>query len=402
MAVGSHGCVLRTDSSPGAAHSFPTAHSSMPRLVVVFLRGAADGLSIVVPHQDPAYYEARPNVAMSPPQDGKGILDLDGYFGLHPALADLMPQWQSGNLAFVHGTGLPNPIRSHFEAQDYMEIGVPETRAFTDGWMNRLLSVLSGSSSNPNSTQAVNFGSLTPLIASGAEPVASVNLGPKGLHPAAVDYQELATAFDQLYSGPDRLSQVYQSGRTARELLLQVLDRQWIQSVPEASTIHGFSRSAHALAQLMRAETQTQLAILELGGWDTHVNQVFNLNKQLTILNDGLALFIEQLGELYNDTTIVVMSEFGRTVEENGNRGTEHGHGNVMWLLGGAVQGQRMYGSWSSLTESNLNEARDLMVTTDFRDVLSSILGEQWGLNPNQIATVFPQYQANMSLPFFG
>lgn len=402
IAVGSHGCVLKTASSPGAAHSFPTAGSSTPRLVVVFLRGAADGLNIVIPHQDAAYYDARPQVAIAPPKETNGALDLDGYFGLHPALIDLLPQWQSGHLAFVHSAGLPKPVRSHFEAQDYMEIGVPESRAFSDGWMNRLLSVLGGAEANANPTQAVNFNSLTPLMALGAEPVASISVGQKGLHSAAVDYQALGAAFDRLYSGTDPLSQVYQSARAARSLLREELDDQWFQSVPEASTIHEFSRSAHALAQLMVGDAQTQLAILELQGWDTHVNQAFRLNQQLTILNDGLAILIEKLGDVYTDTTIVVMSEFGRTVAENGNRGTEHGHGNVMGLLGGAIQGQRMYGTWTSLAETNLNEGRDLGVTTDFREVLSSILGQQWGLNPQQLAQVFPNYQAEATLPFFG
>ena len=402
IALGNHGCVLKTTTSHGVAHSLPTPGSSTPRLVVVFLRGAADGLNIVIPHQDPAYYEARPHVAIAPPKETDGALDLDGYFGLHPALINLLPQWQSGHLAFVHSAGLPNPVRSHFEAQDYMEIGVPESRAFSDGWMNRLLHVLGGAEAKSHPTQAVNFNSLTPLMALGAEPVANISLGPKGLHPAAVDYQALGSAFDRLYSGTDPLSQVYQSARAARSLLRDELNDQWLQSVPEVSTLHEFSRSAHALAQLMVGDTQTQLAILELEGWDTHVNQAFRLNQQLTILNDGLAILIEKLGDVYADTTIVVMSEFGRTVAENGNRGTEHGHGSVMGLLGGAIHGQQMYGTWTSLAESNLNEGRDLGVTTDFRDVLSSILGQQWGLNTQQLAQIFPTYQADATIPIFG
>lgn len=404
IAVGNHGCILQTPASPsssGVAYSLPASSVSKPRLVVVFLRGAADGLTMVVPYQDAAYYAARPNVAIAPPNDTDGVLDLDGHFGLHPALSKLLPQWQAGHLAFVHGTGLPNPIRSHFEAQDYMEIGVPDSVAFSDGWMNRLLTVLGSANSEPNPTQAVNLQSLTPQIFAGAESVASVGIGARGLHTYAVDYPRFGQAFDQLYNGSDPLSQAYQSARAVRSRLLEELDDQWLQSVPKIATLHDFNRSAHALGQLMVGDAQTQLAILELEGWDTHVGQLFNMNKQLTVLNDGLSVLIESLGEVYNDTTIVVMSEFGRTVAENGNRGTDHGHGNLMWLLGGAIHGQKMYGTWHSLTESDLNEGRDLHVTTDFRDVLSSILAQQWGLNSQQLAQVFPNYQANDTLPFF-
>lgn len=397
IAVGSHAFAFR---QPGQnAHSYPKSvlpETEMPRLIVVFLRGAADGLNVVVPHQDPAYYDARPTIAIAPPGNPDGVLDLDGYFGLHPALIDLLPQWQSKQMAFVHGTGLPNPIRSHFEAQNYMENGISDTRLMINGWMNRLLGVQTRSTP----TQAIEFGNS--LSFSGKEAVTTVDLGPSGLYPAAVDFPAVQKAFDRLYGGTDDLSQMYRSGRITRALLSQELNQAWLDSIPDASELDSFSRSAQALAQLMVGDAQTQVAFMELNGWDTHTNERKLLHRNLTSLNDGLAFLCEALGDLYYNTTIVVLSEFGRTVEENGSGGTDHGHGTLMMLLGGQLKGGQMYGNWSSLAESNLHEGRDLPVTTDFRVVLSSILKQQWGLTSEQLAHVFPHYQSDTELPFWG
>lgn len=408
IAIGTHGCAVRGSGvhevamvadervSPETRALRSPSAITIPRLIVVLLRGAADGLNIVVPYQDAAYYDWRPGIAIAPPGDPDGALDLDGRFGLHPALADLLPQWDAGHLAFVHNSGLPDPIRSHFEAQDYMESGRPGVNAVTNGWMNRLLSVIGA----PTATQAVSFGSLTPLSFLGTAAIANVSVGPNGLKPLAIDQPQLQAAIDQLYSGSDPLSQMYQQGRHARELLLQVLSPDWVATSSAGSTHDDFQRSAIALAQLMQGDTQTQIAFLELGGWDTHVNQNFNLNQQLDQLSTGLTTLIDGLGDLYRHTAIVVMSEFGRTVAENGNRGTDHGHGNVIWLLGGGIQGQRMYGEWTGLQPANLNEGRDLTVTTDYRDVLSTLLQKQWGLDAPQLAQIFPDYQPNTALEF--
>ncbi|MGK7891395.1 MAG: DUF1501 domain-containing protein [Leptolyngbyaceae cyanobacterium] len=408
MAVGTHGCAVRgntvhevtmvaddtlsSETAPGRSLS----PSTVPRLVVVLLRGAADGLNIVVPYQEQAYYDRRPGIAIAPPGEPDGALDLDGTFGLHPALADLLPQWNAGQLAFVHNSGLPDPIRSHFEAQDYMESGRPGINAVTDGWMNRLLSVIE----RTTPTQAVSFGSLTPISFLGGEAIANVNVGANGIKPLAIDQRNLQMAFDSLYSGSDPLSQAYQQGRNTRALLVQELNSDWAATSQARQINDGFQRSALALAQLMRGDAQTQVAFLELGGWDTHVNQNFSLNQRLEQLSAGLTTLIDGLGETYRHTTIVVMSEFGRTAAENGNRGTEHGHGNVMWLLGGQIQGQRRYGDWAGLEQRYLNEGRDLPVTTDYRDVLSTLLQKQWGLTSTQLVQIFPDYQANTALAF--
>lgn len=368
------------------------------RLVVIFLRGGADGLNIVVPHGTAEYYAARPSISILPPGEPDGVLDLDGYFGLHPALSALLPQWQKGNLAFVHNSGSPDSTRSHFDAQDYIELGTPGTKATQDGWMNRLVGILKPTLE----TQAVSVGVSTALTLSGPEPVTNTPLGPWGQQEMAVDRPNVYEAFDQLYGGETLLSQVYQTGRQARELLMAELNQEMVDSSRSAPLPHIFIRQARQLAQLMQGDTRTQLAFLSLGGWDTHVNQGGSQGQfanRLQHLGDGLAQLVDSLGDLYRETTIVVMSEFGRTIAENGSGGTDHGRGNVMWVLGEAVRGGQVYGEWSGLSESDLHDERDLPVTTDYREVLTVLLANQWGLSTSQMKRVFPGYQPRQSIP---
>ncbi|MGB3571071.1 MAG: DUF1501 domain-containing protein [Phormidesmis sp.] len=365
--------------------------ATMPRLIVVMLRGAADGLNIVVPYQETEYYEARPSIAIAKPGENDGVLDLDGRFGLHPALAPLMPEWEAGRLAFVHASGSPTETRSHFQAQDYLENGTPGNAATHTGWLNRLLAVLP----DGPPTQAVNMGTggTLPLILSGAESVANLGVNGAGNPAFSADQGGLQTAFDRLYAGDDKVARIYQSGRQSRDTLMQELAEEGMEASRGAPTPERFANTTRSLAQLMKGNAGTQIAFLELGGWDTHVNERGVLARQLDPLGNGLATLAEELGDLYQDTTIVVMSEFGRTIAENGNGGTDHGYGNAMWILGGSVRGRQIYGEWPGLSEANQHESRDLAITTDFRDVMASLLDQQFGLGREAIAQVFPNYR---------
>lgn len=375
-----------------------TVTSNNPkRLIVIFLRGAVDGLNVVIPYQETAYYQARPKIAIHRPGDRGGAIDLDGRFGLHPSLASLMPFWQQGSLAFVHACGSPDPTRSHFDAQDYMESGTPGVKNTQDGWMNRLLAVL------PEHTpvQAINLGSTTPRILSGRIAVASIPVGKGSGNRLSLDRPQVSTAFDRLYSGNDSLSQVYKEGRMAREALQKDLEAEMKAANNGAPTPNGFAGDAQKLARLMVRDPSIQLAFVALGGWDTHVNQGGSqgqLAGRLRPLGQGLATLVNELGSIYRDTAIVVMSEFGRTVRENGNGGTDHGHGNVMWILGGSVKGGKIHGQWPGLSDSQLYEGRDLAATTDFRDVVVTLLGRHMQLDEAKIDKVFPKYAANQKI----
>jgi len=367
--------------------------ASTKRLVVVFLRGAVDGLNIVIPSAENYYYDARPNIAIPEPGKPDGALGLNHQFGLHPALSPLLPFWQQKQLAFVHAAGSPNPTRSHFEAQDYMETGMPGNHQLHDGWMNRLLQVMHG----PHSpTQAINFGPTIPRILNGPETVANISSGRNPAQSMLVDRPAVNSAFERLYSGTDALSQDFQEGRAARKEIAADLDEEMRMANNGAPLPNGFNATATQLAELMQRDSQIKMAFIGLGGWDTHVNQGSakgQLAGRLKPLGEGLATLMSGLGPELDNTTIVVMSEFGRTVRENGNQGTDHGHGNVMWILGGGVQGGKIYGEWPGLDESRRYEGRDLAITTDFRDVFSSILQSQFALSTDELSTVFPRYQ---------
>ena len=362
---------------------------------MVFLRGGIDGLNVVVPYRDAAYYEARSTIALPEPGASGGVLDLDGQFGLHPALVDLMPLWRSGQLAFVHASGSPDPSRSHFDAQDYMENGTPGLKDTTNGWLNRLLMTLSQRSP----TQAVNMGSITPLILMGPANVASLAQGRQATHRLPVDRPVIQAAFDRLYSGDDPLSRAYQEGRRARDILMADLKAEMIQASKGAPTPENLSRDAQRLASLFKGNAQTQIAFLALGGWDTHVNQGPRLSRLLKPLGQGLQALTLALGPLFANTTIVVMSEFGRTVAENGTQGTDHGHGNVLWVLGGNIQGGRVYGQWPGLEPSQRFQGRDLAVTTDFRDAIAPLLTQHLGLSSAGLAQVFPGHTPQTTIP---
>lgn len=382
--------------------------SSPSRLVVVFLRGAVDGLSCVVPHADADYHRARPSIALPRPGEEGGVLDLDGHFGLHPALAPLMPFWEGGKLGFVQASGSPDETRSHFDAQDYMESGTPGRKSTADGWLNRVLGVLppeAGGADAP--TRAISMGPVLPRIYAGRHTVVNVPLGAAAGKPTLLDRPQVAQAFGQLYAGNDAMSRAFrESQRAHRDVMDSMnkdnLDREMQAANNGAPLPNGFPDDAARLAKLMRNDARVQFAFMALGGWDTHANQGAargQLASRLSLLAQGLAALATRLGPVLDDTVVVVMSEFGRTFRENGNGGTDHGHGNVMWLLGGKVAGGQVHGRWPGLDDRALHEGRDLAVTTDFRQVLANISERHLRLPDARLTELFPGFAASSSGP---
>ena len=378
------------------------------RLIVVFLRGAVDGLSVVVPYSEGAYAQARSSIALARPGQDGGVLDLDGHFGLNPNLAPLMPLWQSGRLAFVQASGSPDPTRSHFDAQDYMESGTPGRKGTPDGWLNRLLGAEPPVIVQPGAragahvsvTRGISVGATLPRIWAGPNPVANIANGARATKPTLLDRPQVSKAFDSLYAGDDAMSRAYRESQQSRAEVNEAMspaamDREQMAANNGAPLPNGFPDDAARLAQLMRRDPNVQIAFLALGGWDTHVNQggaKGQLANRLQPLGQGLAELATRLGPTFDDTTILVISEFGRTVRQNGTGGTDHGHGNVMWALGGNIAGGKVYGRWPGIDASALNEGRDLAVTTDFRQVLAGVCAHNLGLPDQQLASVFPGF----------
>jgi uncharacterized protein (DUF1501 family) len=339
-----------TRAALGAADPGPRAK----RLVVIFQRGAADGLNIVVPHGEPSYYAMRPTINIPK----KSVLDLDGFFGLHPSMSAFQPLWRDKHLAIVHGAGSPDPTRSHFEAQDFLESGTPGVRGTEDGWLNRALYELAPdkSAADKSAYRAIALGHSLPRILSGKELAVAVN-----------DLNACSVGGKNPKAAPV-VGANYPRG--------------------------GFGESLKQLAQLIKANLGVQVAFADIGGWDHHVNEGSTRGQIANILGDfsqSIAAFWTDLGDLGEDTVVVTMSEFGRTARENGKRGTDHGHANVMLVLGGPVKGGKVYGRWPGLDQSQLYEGRDLAVTSDFRLVLSEVVSRCLG-NKN-LKTVFPGFE---------
>lgn len=354
-----------------------TGNSRRKVLVAVFQRGASDGLNMVAPHGDRNYYTLRPTLAVPRSE----LLDLDGHFGLHPKLAPLKKIWDSGQLAIVHASGSPDPTRSHFDAQDYMESGTPGRKSTTDGWLNR---ALTGTPKSP--VRAVALGTTLPRTLRGTNPAVAI----AGVPQFRLRNRGSAEAFEKMYGMDPALSPTARETFEAMKLL---------RSLPESKVQAGVSYPANQLgqglrqiAQLIKADVGLEVAFADMRGWDTHVNEAPQLNGLLTGWGDALAAFHADLGDRVEDVVLVSMSEFGRTVRENGNRGTDHGHANAMFVLGGPVKGGKVYGDWPGLAPEQLYEGRDLAVTTDFRDVLSELATGHLGV-PDATA-VFPAHQA--------
>lgn len=387
----------------GWAFSNGNEDAAKKKLIVIFLRGGVDGLNVVIPHGDSNYYSIRPTIAVAKPGGGTSAINLDSYWGMHPALSPLLPFWKSKRLAFVHASGSNDPTRSHFDAQDYMESGAPGDKLIGSGWMNRLLATLP---SKHSPVQAISFGPVLPRIFSGQANVATVDRGEKS-KPIPVDHPVISQCFQELYAGrKDYLGTAFAEGMSAHKTINTALDTPKLdeeqikanRGAPLAKNYRGFGAQ---IANLFRHDATIQVAFTDIGGWDTHVNQgagAGQLANNLSSLSSGLADLANGLGPVMNDTTIIVMSEFGRTAHENGNGGTDHGHGNVMWILGGQVPGGKVYARWSSLAVKDLNEGRDVPTTTDFRNVLTWTLNEQMNISKVDLQKIFPGFDAKGSI----
>jgi len=360
------------------------------RLVVIFQRGAADGLNIVIPHGEQAYYAMRPSINI--PRNS--VLDLDGLFGLHPGMAPLQPVWDKRHLAVVHAAGSPDPTRSHFDAQDFMESGTPGVKATDNGWLNRSLHALPDSP-DKSAFRAIALGPSLPRILSGQEPAIAVNnindfgVGGRNASPTANTFEAMyANSVDAVLHGTG------QETFEAVKMLRSANPAKYTPAVGANYPRGRFGDSLKQLAQLIKANLGVQVAFADIGGWDHHVNEGNTQGQLANVLREfsqSLAAFWIDLGDLAEETVVVTMSEFGRTARENGNRGTDHGHANVMFVMGGPVKGGKVYGRWPGLDQSQLYEGRDLAITTDFRRVLGEAVYQHLG--NKALDQVFPGFE---------
>lgn len=383
--------------------AFAPRHSA-PRgdtLVVIFLRGAADVLNMVVPHGEEAYYQLRPTLGIARPDDSKKAkqdrtIDLDGFFGFHPNFAPLLEAWQSRQLAIIHACGAPDESRSHFKAMELMERGIENERGPASGWIGRHLASLNTGNFSP--LRAVGMGTRPQRSLSGSVPVSALRSIADfhlGGNPQALQQMRAA------------LNHVYQNDELGQDTLsimdtLQKLDPEKYQPFSGANTTAAvtnypdteFGLALKQTAMLIKAEVGLEVSAIDLGGWDTHFAQGSITGLMPSLMQDlaeGLAAFHADMAEHMNKLTIVTMSEFGRRAYENGSFGTDHGHGSMMMVLGGKVNGGKVHGKWPGLEEGQRIEPGDLAVTTDYRDVLSEILLKR--LNNPAIDIVFPDYQ---------
>jgi uncharacterized protein (DUF1501 family) len=429
LALGASGLM----GHPVFAQRAPAGALQGGRLVVVFLRGAYDGLSALVPYTDPDYYAIRPTISVAPP-DGtrETALKLDGRFALHPALSPLMPLWQEGSLGVIASAGLPTPNRSHFDAQYLMEIGLPEKRSAPSGWLNKLAAGSAGS--------ALGVGEANPVILSGQAAVKLIPRGEAAARTGVLANEKQRSALMDLYAGNDPVSEAFRQGassrmQTSQELMNErtartantstntskntnanaemagmanpqarrMLDKDGTPTTTAAQQAQmqaasngaadpvGLALDAQHLATLMRNDTQLRLGFLSAGGWDTHANQG-NATGQLANNLGNLARGLAQLRSEFDQSgdLIMVMSEFGRTAAENGTKGTDHGFGNALWLIGNRVQGGKVHGQWTGMARANLNDNRDLPAHHDYRAVLAQTLRSTFKLPDSQLQTLLP------------
>jgi uncharacterized protein (DUF1501 family) len=363
-------------------------------LVCLFQRGAVDGLNMIVPHGERAYYDERPRIAV--PQSD--VIDLDGHFGLHPALAPLKRFWDDKTLAAIHAVGSPDSTRSHFDAQDYMESGTPGVKATADGWINRYCQ--HDREHQTGAFRAVAFGPELPRALAGSAPALAIDdLQAFGLRaPQDAVRDKLTRAFEALYEGA-ATGLLASSSREGFEAVQQLKQANPTQYQPGNGAEYPRGRIGHALlqvAQLIKANVGLQIAFLDATGWDTHVNQGASegqLAARLQELGGALAAFATDLGDGMRDVVVLTMSEFGRTIHENGNSGTDHGHATAMLLLGGAVNGGKMLGRWPGLDPAARFEGRDVAVTTDFRDLFAEVAARHLG--GADLSSIFPGYAIN-------
>jgi uncharacterized protein (DUF1501 family) len=367
-------------------------------LITIFQRGAVDGLNMIVPFGERAYYDARPTLAIARPgASADGAVDLDGFFGLHPRLAPLEPLFRARQLAIVHACGSPDATRSHFDAQDYMETATPGVKSTQDGWLNRYLHAREHQAATP--FRAVALCPQLPRALQGTEPALAIGqiaqFGIRGeLSPSSFESEYAAAADTVLRS----------TGRDAFAAVRMLKVANPAQYTPANGAEYprsAFGQALRQIAQLVKADVGLEIAFAESGNWDHHVNEGAAVGQLATRLDDlalGIAALVRDLGDRMADVVVLTMSEFGRAVTENGNRGTDHGHGNAMMILGGPVRGGKVYGRWPGLAREQRFEGRDLSVTTDFRAVFSEVVREHLGLDSS--AAIFPGFSGKQTLGF--
>jgi len=360
-------------------------------LVCLFQRGAVDGLNMIVPHGEPAYYEERPRIAI-PAND---VVDLDGHFGLHPGLTPLKELWDNKSLAAIHAIGSPDATRSHFDAQDYMETGTPGVKSTADGWANRYCQ--HDREHTETAFRAVGFGPQLPRILAGSAPSLAIDdLQAFGLRvPQEAARDRLTRAFEELYDGAGTglLASSSREGFEAVQMLKRADPTQYRPDNGADYPPGRLGKTLLQIAQLIRADVGLEIAFADCSGWDTHVNQGSSegqLAARLRELGLALAAFDKDLGDRMRNVVVLTMSEFGRTIHENGNGGTDHGHATAMLALGGPVNGGRVLGRWPGLGVEQRFEGRDVAVTTDFRDLFGEILARHLGAT--DLGAVFPGY----------
>src|SRR3984957_2859133 len=352
------------------------------RLVVVILRGALDGMAAVVPYGDPGLTALRAEIVPPSPGQPGGLLDLGGFFGLHPALTGLHDMYQSNEALIVHAVAGGYRVRSHFEAQDCLESGADHR--MTSGWLNRVVAAMPAADLPPGTDrpdgEAIAIGVSVPLLLRGPAPVA--NWAPHGFAQPAPELYATIAALNQ---GDPITGPAIVEGLRARGFSAAVMDGQ-----QEPRERDGFAALARSAGEMLRAPDGPRIAALEIGGWDTHTAQVNRLVGPLKQLDAGLVALKTALGPAWARTAVLVMTEFGRTARVNGTRGTDHGTGTVAFVLGGAVAGGRVAGAWPGLGAGQLFEGRDLAPTADLRSVARGILGPHLGLDGTALASVFP------------
>jgi uncharacterized protein (DUF1501 family) len=362
-------------------------------LICIFQRGGADGLNMVVPHGDQHYYAARSTIAIPQPGASRGAIDLDGLFGLHPALGGLKEIWDAKQLAIVHACGSPDPTHSHFDAMDNLERGTPGQKSSSTGWLGRHLAA----TQQPNDTpfRAVGFGALLQASLRGGAATALTSLEAFRLQARLPELPRVLAAHGQLYRGAGMLAGAGQQTLAALAIMEKLSPAQYRPSDGAQYPDSPYGKALMQIAQLIKADVGLEVACADIGDWDTHVRQggaEGEMAANLKEFGDGLRALYADLSATLGRVTIVTMSEFGRRAAENGGGGTDHGHGNAMFVLGGSVAGGKVYGEWPGLDSEQLYGPGDLNVTTDFRDVLGEIVAKRLG--DGALGDVFPGYSS--------
>jgi uncharacterized protein (DUF1501 family) len=378
-----------------ARTAFAAGKSGRPKqLIAIFQRGAVDGLSVVVPFGESEYYRGRPSIAIGRPGSGDGAaLDLDGFFGFNPRLQPLKALWDARQLAIVHACGSPDSTRSHFDAQDYMETATPGVKSTGDGWLNRYLQARRDERATP--FRAVALTTQLPRMLQGTAPALAVNqIGQFGIR-AGQSSDAIGASFEAQYAAAAD-TVLNGTGREAFNAIKMLKATDPAKYQPAAGVDYPrspFGQALRQIAQLTKSDVGLEVAFADIGGWDTHVRQGAAQGQLATRLDDfarAIAALVADLGDRMEDTVVLTMSEFGRAVNENGNGGTDHGHGNAMMVIGGGVRGGRVYGQWPGLAADRRYEGRDLAVTTDFRDVFSEVVTRHLGVADAR--PIFPGY----------